>query len=244
MNEPLTLGERIKNARERAGMYQGKLAAMLDLTSGRIISNWENNIARPDADNLVKLCRALNVSAAYILGYDSGSDTLTERENDHLKRYRSLDSHGKDMVDLVTEKELDRLTVKPAIKRRRRSILYYDSPASAGTGQFLGEVEGEMIRVPLNDATENADYVIPVRGDSMEPMFFDGDRVGVCEAEAIGIGEIGIFVINDETYIKCYMGDRLRSLNPKYEDIMLTDESSIFCRGYVTGRVDMLKGED
>lgn len=238
----MTLGERIKKARERAGIYQGKLAAMLDVTSGRIISNWENNIARPDADNLVKLCRALNVSAAYILGYDSGPETINDRESDHIRRYRALDSHGKDMVDLVTEKELDRITSHETAKRRRRSILFYDSPASAGTGQFLGEVEGEMIRVPLNDATENADYVIPVKGDSMEPMFFDGDRVGVCESESVGIGEIGVFVINGEAYIKCYRGDRLCSLNPKYKDIILNENSSIFCRGYVTGRVDIADG--
>jgi transcriptional regulator with XRE-family HTH domain len=66
-NENTTLGYRIRTAREKAGIYQGKLAEMLGLTSGRIISNWENNVARPDADNIAKLCRALNHAVGHFL---------------------------------------------------------------------------------------------------------------------------------------------------------------------------------
>lgn len=39
------------------------------------------------------------------------------------------------------------------------------------------------------------------------------------------MGEIGIFIINGEGFIKKYGGDRLISLNDDYEDIMLSENN-------------------
>ena len=106
-NENTTLGYRIRTAREKAGIYQGKLAEMLGLTSGRIISNWENNVARPDADNIAKLCRALDVSAAYLIGYYGSfaeSEQLCEEDHELIRNYRSLDDHGRDLIDTIMSK--------------------------------------------------------------------------------------------------------------------------------------------
>jgi phage repressor protein C with HTH and peptisase S24 domain len=219
-------------------MYQSRLADMLDLTSGRIISNWENDIARPDTDNIVKLCKVLGVSAAYLLGYygtaPDGEDAVNSGEYELIKSYRSLDDHGREIVDLIINKERERISVfKFPENKKFRRIPFYDYAASAGTGLFLEDVKSEMIRIPLNIETENADYVIPISGDSMEPMFSDGDRVCVKVQPVVNIGEIGIFLINGEAFIKKYEKNRLVSLNSKYNDIPLGKNDSIFCKGKV-----------
>ena len=43
---------------------------------------------------------------------------------------------------------------------------YHDQPVSAGTGQYLNEVQIETIQLPVK---VDADFVCPIYGDSMEP---------------------------------------------------------------------------
>ena len=48
-------------------------------------------------------------------------------------------------------------------------------------------------------------------------------------------GEIGIFVLNGEGYIKKWGGDKLVSLNPVYEPIIITEDDALYCKGKVIG---------
>ena len=82
-------------------------------------------------------------------------------------------------------------------------------------------------------------FILQLSGNSMEPIYFDGDIVLVKQQPAVELGEIGIFDIEDNGYIKKYGGDRLISLNAEYDDIILSDydEERIHCFGKVIGRV-------
>ena len=75
----------------------------------------------------------------------------------------------------------------------------------------------------------------------MEPRYLDGDIILVHEQPTVGIGELGVFVCSDgvssEGYFKRFGGDRLISLNPKYDDIYLDGFASVVCRGKVIGRL-------
>lgn len=79
---------------------------------------------------------------------------------------------------------------------------YYTLPASAGTGNFLDSNRAEELLVPESAEAEQADFVISVGGDSMEPTYHDGDKVFVEKCDAVDVGEVGIFVVNGEAYIK------------------------------------------
>lgn len=104
-----TLGERIRNARESKGYLQNDLAKLIGVKSSAVISNWEKNLNKPDAEKIVKLCDVLEVSASYLLDYyGKSSFELLPFEKKHIQQYRALDSHGKDMVDTVLEKEHSR----------------------------------------------------------------------------------------------------------------------------------------
>ena len=124
------------------------------------------------------------------------------------------------------------------VKLRMLKIDYYTLPASAGTGNFLDSEFAEELLVPESDIAEQADFVISVGGDSMEPTFHNGDKVFVEKCDSVDIGEVGIFVVNGDVFIKERGNNQLISHNKKYNPIALTEHDSAFCCGRVLGSVE------
>jgi phage repressor protein C with HTH and peptisase S24 domain len=108
-----------------------------------------------------------------------------------------------------------------------RLLRLYDIPVSAGAGNFLDESGYEMIETP-DYIPAAADFALRVSGDSMEPLFQDGQVIWVKEHEVLNSGEIGIFTYSGDVYCKKLILDSgkayLRSLNPEYEDIDVKDD--------------------
>lgn len=109
--------------------------------------------------------------------------------------------------------------------------------AAAGFGAVLDEAQGEEICLLADDETEQADEVITVSGRSMEPTFTDGDRVLVRHADRVRPGEIGVFLVDNEGYIKEYRPDGLHSHNPDFGMVPLNGEETVRCVGRVIGRL-------
>ncbi len=65
----------------------------------------------------------------------------------------------------------------------------------------------------------------------------NGDKVLVEKCDSVDVGEIGIFVVNGEVFIKERGNGCLISHNEKYKPIRLTENDSVFCCGRVVGRV-------
>ncbi len=118
-----------------------------------------------------------------------------------------------------------------------------DLPVSAGTGVYLHDDYTEQIKVVADEETTRANYALKVAGDSMEPRFYDGDIVLVETQPSVEIGEVGIFIYEGEAYIKEFGGDRLISINPKYDDIKITDSNSFYCKGRVFSVLDPVKNK-
>lgn len=76
----MNLAKNIKNARIQNNLSQKQLANKItelakengyDISFGdTAISNWERGTSKPDADTIFLLCRALNVDANYLLGWE------------------------------------------------------------------------------------------------------------------------------------------------------------------------------
>jgi repressor LexA len=110
-----TLGTRIKEAREQKSLLQSDLARLIGAKSSGVISNWEKDLSKPDANKIVKLCQALDVSASYLLDYFGDDDfEIMPHEIELIKNYRSLDNHGKEIVTLIIHKELQRCAASPS----------------------------------------------------------------------------------------------------------------------------------
>lgn len=109
---------------------------------------------------------------------------------------------------------------------------------SAGTGEYLNEVIAEPIRIPKTIVPEqHYDLVLQINGDSMEPMFENEEYVFVRKTEEIRSGQIGVFIIDGESYLKkAYINDdhlRLVSLNKEYEDLVFDSVNDINLVGTV-----------
>lgn len=118
---------------------------------------------------------------------------------------------------------------------------YYDQPVSAGTGQYLNEVQIETIQLPVK---VDADFVCPIYGDSMEPDYKSGDYVFVKLTVELPSGTVGVFDYEGEAYIKQLVIEKdnayLRSFNKKYKDIPINSGSDFRIIGKV---VDVYREE-
>ena len=232
------IGEQIKKYRNIKGMTQQDIADALGESSGRVIYNWEKGIGRPDCDKLARLCDLLEVSADELIGCKSMAQRPTATEWTTLQKYRALDEHGKEVVDYMIDSEYKRVaTLSRKPKPRMLKMDYYTRPASAGTGNFLDNDLAEELLVPESAEAEQADFVISVGGDSMEPTYHDGDKVFVEKCDSVDIGEVGIFVVNGDVYIKELGNKCLKSHNEKYKPIPLTENDNVYCCGRVIGIV-------
>ena len=115
---------------------------------------------------------------------------------------------------------------------------YYPQSASAGNGNYLFESSSEWRNVPKNSKTEEADFMLMISGNSMLPKFSDGDIVLVKKTPSIFEGEIGIFYIDGDAFIKQMGNGELISLNPDYPNISLKNCNDVRCFGQVIGVLD------
>ncbi len=104
----MSLGERIRTARDAKGLKQSELAALIEVKSAGVISNWEKDINKPDAEKIIKLCEVLDISASYLLDYYGNTVDVTFEEQEHIKKYRPVDPYSKKVVSAVLDIEYER----------------------------------------------------------------------------------------------------------------------------------------
>ena len=237
------IGKRIKEARENVGITQAQLAKNIGVTPSAI-TNYENETSHPKENILYNLMNELKVDANFLFQDEitvlkQNNDLYYSRlEQEVIKKYRCLDNRGREAVDLLLDKEYRYSTESPReFIMLEESLIRprYPRLASAGTGQYVfDDIPPEMVEI--DDEYIDSDFVIGVNGDSMEPTYHDYDDLIVKKQPKVNKGEIGIFMINGEAFVKEFKGDRLHSHNPNYEDIILNENMDIHCIGKVIGK--------
>lgn len=233
----------LKKGRSETGYTQAQVAKMLGI-KGNTLSGYETGASEPDIDTYLQLCKIYNLDYVSILekAYNlkpMDEIALSAEEQNHIKKFRSLDEYGKDMVDTVLQKEYERNVryKKEFVQIESPTLLpYYGRIVSAGTGQFVfDDIPPEMIEVESNHINMQADFAVGVNGDSMEPTYKDGDVLLIKKQPSVNVGEIGIFMIEGEAFVKELGHNVLVSHNPKYDPIHFNE--SISCIGKVLGKV-------
>ena len=246
----LTFGEKIKEAQKQKNLTQKQLADLIGAAHNSI-SDWENNKNKPDPDTIELLCGVLKITPNYLLA--SSEDDFSPKEKTIIKKYRSLDSHGQETVTYILDRETERVktlweqteyidNLKKSVPKdnpnipQMRLINYYYRLASAGTGQIIFDMPPtKRIEIPDIQKYEKVDYAIGVNGNSMEPVYCDGDMLLVEMTEYIDIGEIGIFSVDNECYVKKLGENELISLNPNCKNIPLNETAH--CMGKVIDKL-------
>ena len=112
-----------------------------------------------------------------------------------------------------------------------RSIDIFENAVSAGTGNFLVDGPKETVCIDESILPEDTTFGVRISGDSMEPEFHDGQIAWVLQQESVANGEIGIFALNGEAYIKKLQNDKdgifLISLNEKYAPIKVSENDRL-----------------
>ena len=233
------LGNSIKEVRKSKKLTQKKLAELTGFKQNTI-SNHENGNRQLDERDIRIYAQALGVSPQYLfdLSKPSSVDSTPQIQTiyDELKpprRAKVLNYAERQLKEQRNEEETKINEVSEEIIQLY-SYDYYDHPASAGTGQYLNDVRVERIELPVDI---DADFVIPIKGDSMEPDYHDGDLVFIQTSVDLNNGVIGVFNYNGDAYIKQLVIDKeqayLHSLNPIYKDMTITPETDFRIIGEV-----------
>jgi len=231
--------ERIRHYREIMNMEQKALADLVGVTANSI-SNWENGRSRPDVNLLPAICEALNITFYDLFMAKDPTIKYTAREQTLVDNYRDLNTGHKHAVDNLVDtlRNVEALENCPDLL----PLTYYERQLAAGYGDPTEfDDEGEVVYVHASPDARRADCIFTVNGNSMEPDFRSGQDVLVQRVNRgpdLQYGEIGAFIVGNETYIKEYQEDGLHSLNPDYPPMHFNEDESVYLIGRVLGILD------
>ena len=227
---------------EKKGVDRNTLCADLNLKY-TTVRDWLKGITYPRIGKIELLANYFNINKSDLI---ENKATTTQPSDSLLEAItntaRQLNTDNKKTVLRTSEELLEAQmnTGKTKINEVSEKVVqlygydYYDHAASAGTGQYLNDVRVERIELPVD---VDADFVIPIKGDSMEPDYHDGDLVFIQTSVELNDGVIGVFNYNGEAYIKQLVIDKeqayLHSLNPAYKDMPITPETDFRIIGEV-----------
>lgn len=223
------LGQTIREIRKRKGLTQKQLSELTGLKQNTI-SNHENGNRSIDEVDIHVYSNALGVSPKELFdSYKESSDNLTEI-------YNQLNSDRQTKVyDFATEqlKEQNKVVnFNDYIEEESEwyEVKFYGS-VSAGTGLYLDDEQVETISFGADMIPNGTDFCLKVNGDSMDPMFHDGDYVFIKRETDFRNGSIGVVIVNGDAYLKkIYITEdsiKLVSLNKKYKDITVTQDDTL-----------------
>lgn len=240
----MNLGEMITLYRKQKGMTIDDLAEKASVPKGTLNKIIAGTTKAPTLETIRSIAYALGKT---LNDFDDipKKEGYTHQEKQLIKKYRTLDGHGKEAVDscLAVEcrrmEEMRKAEEKKVLKPKAAVIdlrRYWESP-SAGNGNDLTDGGYDIIQVPDTLTARLASYALTVSGDSMEPDLMDGDIVLVKAQETYEVGDIVVFSKNGDSYIK-YAGEHcFESANPDYPDVEIGEDDSVRCFGVVLGKL-------
>ena len=253
----MVIAERLRTLRREKNLSKRELVSLLPINYSTY-ANYESGFREPNSEVLQMLARHFNVSIDYLMGITENRRKadevaiLTNAEHDHITQYRQLDTHGKSLIEVVMSKELERINFLGAnIQGSGKhaddqwvTLNVYQQQASAGLGSYLtddNDADFEVMRFMATPVSQNADFCVKIRGDSMEPKICDGDIVFVKAAPKVEPDNVGIFVYDGEAYCKRLRIDHkkstifLESLNKSYAPKQVTQPEHLRTVGLVIG---------
>lgn len=227
---------------------QRELTTYLGLKSVAF-SEWKSGKSKSYKKYLIEIADFFNVSLDYLVyGKEKSSPTvdLTADEQELFKIYKGLSIENKARVreraEVLAELEAPAVNEpEPEEDKEIETIFieYSTLRVSAGTGEpLIDDTYPEFIEVKRSELTEEANFAVKINGNSMLPHYKNNDIVLVRSQPEVAVGEIGIFTIDGEGYIKERGDNRLISLNPEYDDIYFKEGQDIRCKGLVIGTLE------
>lgn len=245
----MDLGQKIKKIRLSLGMTQQKLADKSNVSKG-YISMIEKGVNPTTKKKLVPTLEKISAIAS---AFNMTVDEVVKGTDDEIiiqtkpifpsildqimTTASKLKNARQTKVLSFTQAQLDEQEGNSINILPYSDFICYGA-VSAGTGEWLGEEYKEEVTLPASIVPNQAfDFVLRVNGNSMEPLFKDDEYIFVRKTEDIRNGQIGVFVVDGEAYLKkAYLEKdclRLVSLNKNYEDLLFNGQNDIKLVGVV-----------
>lgn len=222
------MAKNIKKYMDLKRIDRAKLSSDLNI-SYTTVSDWVNGKTYPRIDKIEMLANYFGITKSQLVEDNNINKDILPiynelNQNNQTKTYNFAN-------DLLKEQNSN------IVDMRKWKDVYIQSKVSAGCGIVdLDQQHKELISYD-GYVPPKYDLAFQVEGNSMEPMFRDGEVIFVEHQEEVRNGQLGVVTINDEAYIKkIYLEDdclRLVSLNKEYDDIIANGEDTI----KVVGRV-------
>lgn len=221
------IGAIITSYRRKAHMSQIALAERLKEegidVSPKSVSAWETGRNEISARIFLHVCRILQIPDCLAEYFGSNpADPLAALNDEGRQKALSYIDQLIHPVSYVRKSNVIAYSSIRDSQETKKKIRLYNTRVSAGSGNFLDSDYYTTIEVPSEEAGD-ADFAVSISGDSMEPLFHDHEMVYIHQQETLDDGEIGIFSLNDNAYIKKLKNDStgtfLISLNRKYRPI-------------------------
>lgn len=187
------------------------------------ISRYFNRTREFPLNKIEDICRILDLDSKYVLGFTEYNDITVIYNKLNDKRQKNVYHYANNQ--LIEQNQVQEATT-----------VYVTSKLSAGPG-VIDLDPTNVEEVQYDGYVPRHDLAFQVAGNSMEPLFEDGEIVFVERTEDIYSGQVIAVQINEESFIKkAYIeNDQLRlvSLNSMYDDILADGTDNI----RVVGRV-------
>ena len=230
----MATGDKIRALRIENRMSQEDLGNIIGVQKSAVHKYETGLIVNLKKSVIAKLADALDTTPAYLMGWEDEAQNPTPDRD-----------WGEPLLDAYAEAEkptqvaacnvLQIPYVDPEnheVEPETEVFRISDQPVAAGAGVYLGPESFHEVYINVNKLPKNAIFGIPIQGNSMEPRFHDGEVVIVTRDEP-RIGEIGVFTMEGQGYLKQLGESKLLSLNGDYDPIPM--DESIRCNGKVVG---------
>lgn len=220
------------------GWSLSEFARKLDLPKSSI-SRYFNKSRQLPINKINLFSDVLGVSSEYLLGIQTIASDRNKTQNELLNVYNKLEINRQTKVyDFATEQLREQnnnnnvVNINDYIEEESDwyEVKFYGS-VSAGTGLYLDDEQVETISFGADMIPTGTDFCLKVNGDSMDPMFHDGDYVFIKRETDFRNGSIGVVIVNGDAYLKkIYITEdsiKLVSLNKKYKDITVTQDDTL-----------------
>lgn len=217
--------EKLKARRKELKMTQKDIADQLGI-SYQAYSAWERGVKEPSKEKVKQLEKILKVPKGYFT------------EIDIVRMYNTLSNKGKNQVvkyarDLVQKEKTQQVI---SISENLYEYHVYEK-MSAGIGASVYD-DRNYDTVYFNEELAH-DFASWVSGDSMEPKYHNGSVALIRETGFDYDGAVYAVVCNNQTYIKRVYreeeGLRLVSINPRYDDILISYDEDPRVVGIIVG---------
>lgn len=208
--------ELIKERRKELGLTLEEVANACNVTKATVM-RWENgSIVNIKKDKIYPLANVLKLNPFSLLDFDSASELLSKSINKHILKSPDITE------DVVTFPVIGEIAAG------------YDEIA-------VEDWSGDTVDIPtsyLKGRKKEDFFVLSVHGDSMYPMYLNGDKVLILKQNTLDhSGDVGAILYEGECatlkkveYVQGEDWLRLVPINPEYQPKLIEGADLELCR--------------